>query len=440
MWPVTLLKNRSAKIAAVYALALILAFALLGTLTVWLTDAALHRQVDLKISAEMQRLITIEKTGGTAALAAVQTLAETNEKTLLFRFFNKQKNLLLGNFTHAPSHLGWADINTDTSGTNEQPDRFRVLTQALGEGEISVASDLDEVENIRDTLTGSFITAGLVAAILAMIGGMWFSHYNSISINQLASTAEAIAGGELKQRMSTTHGEDGFDRLSATLNKMLDRNAELLEQQRRVTSDIAHDIRTPLTRLRQILEQSANDAALTEADRLLDILSSLLRIAELEEGARHAAFAKLDLSSLASQVVDAYETNFEESGRSITLEAGTPVWVEGDKTLVLQLMSNLIENVLAHTPVGTKASLAVSSKAGGAQLSLADNGLGIAGDEVQNIFKRFYRLDKTRASQGNGLGLAVVAAIANLHGAEVKAERLDPGLKISVNWPNKKPG
>jgi signal transduction histidine kinase len=434
MWPVTFLKNRSAKIAGLYAVALILSFVVLGTLTVLLADAALHRQLDQKISAEMQRLITIETTGGIAALA------ETTDKAMLFRYLDKNNNLLLGNFKHVPPHLGWADVSIETTGAHEQPDRFRVLTQILGEGEISVASDLDEIENIRDTLTGAFITAGLVAALLAMIGSMWLGHYTAKSINQLATTAEAITAGELNQRMSTNHGEDGFDRLSATLNNMLDRNAELLEQQKQVTSDIAHDIRTPLARLRQILEQGGNETALKEADRLLDILNSLLRIAELGEGARHAAFSKLDLGALAAQVVEAYASNFEESGRSIALEAKQLYWVEGDKTLLLQLMSNLLENVLAHTPAGTKAIIAIAADAGQIEFSVSDSGLGVSETDLKNIFKRFYRAQKSRTTPGNGLGLALVAAIAKLHGAEVKAERLQPGLKIAVIWPNKKPG
>jgi signal transduction histidine kinase len=436
MWSVILLKNRSQKIAAAFALALTLSFALLGTVTVLLTDAALHRQVDQKIMAEMNRLVTIEKTSGLGALAKVQTKFESSEQSLLFRFEDKKQNLVIGNFSQHTLQLGWADVSIEPVDAQEQQDRFRVFTQVLGQGELSVASDIDEIENIKDTLTGAFITAGLVASCLASISAMWFGHFNAKSINQLAATAEAIAGGDVEQRMLTSHGEEGFDRLSATLNTMLDRNLELLESQRRVTSEIAHDIRTPLTRLRQILEKDGNAAALKEADRLLDIFNSLLRIAELEEGARTAAFSKVDLSKLVAEVVDAYANNFEDLGRSIVLSAAPAIWIQGDKTLLMQLISNLLENVLAHTPDGTEARFAVVANLEQIELSVTDNGTGVADDDVKNIFKRFYRSQKSRTSQGNGLGLALVAAIAHLHGAEVGAENLNPGLKIRVVWKN----
>jgi signal transduction histidine kinase len=440
MWPVSLLKNRSQKIAAAFALALTLSFALLGSLTVVLTDAALHRQVDQKISSEMERLVSLEKSGGLAALAAAQTAAETTERSLLFRFEDRNKNLVIGNFMPQNQRLGWSDLNVETDATAEQPDRFRVLTQVLGQGEISVASDLDEIENIRDTLSGAFITAGLVAASLALAGGMWFGHYNAKSINQLAATAEAIAAGDLTQRMIARHGEEGFDRLSATLNTMLDRNAELLEQQKRVTSEIAHDIRTPLTRLRQVLEQDGNDVAIQETDRLLDIFNSLLRIAELEEGARKAAFTRMDLSSLVAQIAEAYAANFEDTGRMLQVNAEVAAWVDGDKVLLLQLVSNLLENILAHTPAGIVAQLDVLAMGDLVTLSVTDNGPGIVETDITHIFKRFYRAGQSGQSQGNGLGLALVHAIAKLHGGAVKAERLQPGLMIVINLPNKKPG
>jgi signal transduction histidine kinase len=434
MWPATLFRNRSAKIAAAYCVALLLSFALLGTLTVFLTDAALHRQIDQKISAEMQRLITIEKTGGTDALALVQTQAETSEKTLLFRYTNPKLNLNLGNFTHVPQHMGWADVSVEPQTSQEQPDQFRVWKQPLGQGELSVASDLDEIENVTDTLAGAFITAGLVAALLALIGGLWFGHYNLKSINQLATTAEAVSAGELSQRMPILHGEDGFDRLSATLNHMLDRNAELLDNQKQITSNIAHDIRTPLTRLRQNLEKTGNRLALEETDRLLTILTALLRIAEIEEGPKREQFQRLDLVGVAQHTIEAYALSFEASGRTLNTEFVPEAWVEGDRDLLLQLFSNLFENLLAHTPKGTAALLTISKIKDHTCLTLSDDGLGVPAAELATIFRRFQRADLSRNSPGHGLGLALVFAISKLHQAELSAVNLNPGFQISLKF------
>jgi signal transduction histidine kinase len=440
MWLAKYFSSRTARLAAFYAFYFVLSFALLGALTIFLIDAALRRQIDQKITIEMRHLIEVQKTSGTEALLLKMRSQESTEKALLYRFENKEHDLVVGNFELEIPQTGWLDLSSDVTTSEEQADRFRVLTNSIQGGQLSIASDTDEIENVSDILAGVFSVAGLAAALLAFLGGLWLSRSQQHDINQLADTAEAISAGDLKQRMPAIKNGDGFDRLAGTLNTMLDRNAELLNAQIRVTSDIAHDIRTPLTRLRQNLELGSNTEAMTEADRLLDILNSLLRIAEIEEGVKTSKFERLDLSALAAQVTEAYSPTFEETGRNIILKAETSIWIDGDKTLLLQLLSNLFENIVAHTPVGTQAVLAVFASPPGTNISIADDGPGIAEKQIAKIFARFTRADASRGTPGNGLGLALVAAIAQLHGAEVTAANLNPGLKIAVLWPNKKPG
>jgi signal transduction histidine kinase len=439
MWPAKYFKSRAARLAAFYAIFLVISFALLGGLTIFLVNTELGIQFDQRISAEMDRLKDIQKTKGTEALLDILKSQETTEKTLLYRYESDAHDIIVGNFKLDIPRLGWVDLNSELTSEQEQPDRFRVFTTAVEGGRLSIASDVDEIENVRDTLAGAFSVAGLAAALLALLGGLWLSRTELKNINQLADTAEAITAGALNQRMPAIENGDGFDRLAVTLNTMLDRNAELLNAQIRVTSDIAHDIRTPLTRLRQNLELNGNAEALKEADRLLNILNSLLRIAELEEGARHSNFERVDLSALATQMADAYSSTFEEMGRDLKVIATTPVWCDGDKTLLLQLMSNLFENILAHTPVGTKSILSVEVTALGHRISMADDGPGVPEGEIAKIFRRFTRADTSRITKGNGLGLALVSAIAHLHGAKVSAANLRPGLRINVIWTIKKP-
>lgn len=439
MWPARYLESRASKLAVFYALYFVLSFAVLGVLTIFLIDTALRHQIDQKITTEMQRLIEIQKTSGTEALLKNLRQQETSEKALLLRYESDDHTVVEGNFSSEISQPGWMDFSSDLTATVEQPDRFRILTVPMQGGQLSVASDIDEIENVRDSLAGVFSVAGLVATLLALLGGLWLSRSEQRNINQLADTAEAISAGALSQRMPAIKKGDGFDRLAATLNTMLDRNAELLDAQIRVTSDIAHDIRTPLTRLRQNLETNGNSEAIKEADRLLDILNSLLRIAELEEGKRHSNFERLDLSALAIQVAEAYSSTFEEMGRDFTVIAVKPIWCDGDKTLLLQLMSNLFENVIGHTPKGTHATLSVTETSQDYSISIADDGPGVSETEITKIFNRFTRSDSSRRTLGNGLGLALVAAIAHLHGASVTATNTNPGLKITVLWPIKKP-
>ncbi len=439
MWPAKYFRSRATRLAAFYAIFLVISFALLAGLTIFLVNTELGIQFDQRISAEMDRLKDIQKTKGTEALLHILKSQETTEKNLLYRYESDAHDIVVGNFKLDIPRLGWVDLNSELTSEQEQPDRFRVFTTAIAGGRLSVASDVDEIENVRDTLAGAFSVAGLAAALLALLGGLWLSRTELKNINQLADTAEAITAGALNQRMPAIANGDGFDRLAVTLNTMLDRNAELLNAQIRVTSDIAHDIRTPLTRLRQNLELNGNVEALKEADRLLDILNSLLRIAELEEGARHSNFERVDLSALAIQVAEAYSSTFEEMGRDLTVIATTPVWCDGDKTLLLQLISNLFENILAHTPEGTKSILSIETTPLDHRITMADDGPGVPESEITKIFRRFTRADSSRITKGNGLGLALVSAIAHLHGADVSATNLRPGLRINVIWAIKKP-
>ncbi len=438
MWPAKYFRSRATRLAAFYAIFLVISLVLLGALTIFLVDTEMGMQFDQRITSEMLHLSNIQKTKGTEALLNILRSQEATEKTLLYRYESDAHDNIVGNFELAIPRLGWVDLNSELTTEQEQPDRFRVFTTAISGGRLSIASDIDEIENVRDILVGAFSVAGLAAALLALLGGLWLSRTEQKNINQLADTAEAITAGALNQRMPAIENGDGLDRLSVTLNTMLDRNAELLNAQIRVTSDIAHDIRTPLTRLRQNLELNGNLEAIKETDRLLDILNSLLRIAELEEGARLSNFERVDLSALAKQVAEAYGSAVEEMGRDFKVNATRPVWCDGDKTLLLQLMSNLVENIIAHTPTGTHAVLTVAESDLGFSISVADDGLGVSEVEIAKIFKRFTRSDTSRRTRGNGLGLALVAAIAHLHGASVTATNLNPGLKIAVHWPKKK--
>jgi signal transduction histidine kinase len=440
MWHVKPFKGMAGKLAAIYAGLFALSVAILGVVSVLMTDAALRRQVDSKISIEMKRLVLLQSTKGEAAVVTDIASHATSEKGLSYRFENSSGVALAGSFASTPRQTGWFYANGETTNEQEEVDSFRGLGQALNSAHLTIAADIDEIENTRNVLVGVYLIAGLAAAILAVAGGFWLSRFYLSNVTQLADTAEAITGGDLTRRMPLLKMDDDFDRLSSTLNRMLDRNNELLDNQRQITSDIAHDIKTPLTRLRQKLERDGNHGALEETDRLLDILNSLLRIAEIEEGARRAKFTRVDLSQIASHIIEAYAAPFQDSGHSLRLQSAEPTWIEGDRELLFQLISNLAENVLAHTPRGTSAVLSVTRDAGRTVLSLEDDGPGVDDDVLPHIFQRFRRGDSSRSLPGNGLGLALVCAVADLHGAQVEATDLDPGFLIALKWPIKKPG
>src|SRR4030095_7282206 len=223
---------------------------------------------------------------------------------------------------------------------------------------------------------------------------------------------------------------------------MLGRIQQLMDGLRQVSSDIAHDLRTPLGRLRQHLEDArerakttadydtATEAAIAEADELLETFSALLRIAQVEAGAQKSAFAELDLSALALSVGEAYQPAAEDSGHALDIKIEDGVSFTGDRQLLAQMISHLVENALRHTPAGSTGTLALRRTGPGYETEVADNGPGIPESERGKVFDRFYRLDRSRSTSGSGLGLALVKAIAGLHGLTIELGDRTPGLGV----------
>ena len=251
--------------------------------------------------------------------------------------------------------------------------------------------------------------------------------------------------GDLSARIPVRGTQDEIDQLIASLNAMLGRIQQLMDGLRQVSSDIAHDLRTPLGRLRQHLEDArerakttaeydaATDAAIEEADGLLETFSALLRIAQVEAGAQKSAFADIDLSALARSIGEAYQPAAEDSGHTLDIRIDDGVHFTGDRQLLAQMISNLVENALHHTPSGSTVALAVRKTAPGFAIEVADNGPGIPEDERGKVFDRFYRLDRSRSTAGSGLGLALVKAIAGLHGLTIELVDRKPGLGVVVH-------
>ncbi len=428
MWSVKGPRGMAARLAAFYAALFSLSVIALGIISVVLVDAALRRQIDTRISAEMNDLLAISSNG--SALADVIKSRIGNEIGLKYRLETTAGTLIAGNLAPTGSASGWFNFGVTENGQEEAADSFRGYAKTVGGNILTIAEDTDEIENIRDVLGSVFTLAALCASVLAVFGGLWLSHFYTRRLDQLVKTAEAITGGASTQRMPLTRTSDEFDRLSSSLNRMLDRNEVLLESQRQITNDIAHDIRTPLTRLRQKLEVGAVDTAIEEADGLLGTLTSLLRIAEIEEGARKANFTEVDLTQITRKIEEAYAAPFEEQGKRLETRTDDQVLVQGDQQLLIQLLSNLVENVLIHTPRGTRACVEARKTVHGTTLAVFDSGPGIPEADEQLIFRRFYRLDSSRNTPGNGLGLSLVSAIANLHGAALLVTNMKPGSRL----------
>ncbi len=264
-------------------------------------------------------------------------------------------------------------------------------------------------------------------------------------IETINATSRDIMSGDLSRRIPTRGSGDELDRLAGSLNAMLDRIQSLMEGVRQVSDNIAHDLRTPLARLRNRLEtaalpetdppasRAALESALAEADALLGTFNALLRIARIEARERRAAFADVDLGELIGDVGELYEPLAEQKRQTLLTDSSAAVIV-GDRDLLFQALANLLDNAIKYTPAGGNIRVGLSTAGAGVELTVADDGPGIPEAFRERVLRRFFRLDPSRPSGGSGLGLSLVAAVADLHGATLRLDDMRPGLKVTLRF------
>lgn len=325
-------------------------------------------------------------------------------------------------------------------------------SQLIGYGEhlpdgtyLAAARDDEPVTETMEAVLRASVIAGILAVTLGVLGGLLMSAFYLRRVDALDRAATAIFDGDMGQRMPTRGTGDEFDRLAASLNRMLDRIAALMDGLRQVSTDVAHDLRTPLSRLRQRLEdfgrsdlthaqRAALDGAVSEADGILSIFTALLQIAQVEGGSMRKRFDSVDLSVLVSEVGEIYDAVAEGAGHTLTIQAQPGATVRGNRELLLQLLVNLIENAITHTPSGTEVAIGVTKRGREVVLEVADDGPGIPTGERDRVFRRFHRLDASRSTPGTGLGLALVSAIAEIHDVSIEVEDNRPGLLMILTF------
>jgi len=293
----------------------------------------------------------------------------------------------------------------------------------------------------------------LPTVLFALLMGIFLSHRALGRVKIMHEAIDRIMGGDLHERLPAGRERDDMERLAGSVNRMLDRLEYLLDEIRNVGNDIAHDLRTPLTRVRVRLERAvatSHDIETLRAgiargsedlDQCFSVITAILRIGEIENGRRRAGFGTVDLCELAHDIIDLYEPIAET--KSIGLHgtfAQPAIWVHGDRDLLVELLANLIDNAIKFTPDRGSVTLGVTIDGDGAVLSVADTGIGIAESERGSVFGRFYRSDKSRHVAGSGLGLSLVSAIAGLHGGELSVhhatnQTVNPGSVFVLRFP-----
>ncbi len=254
-------------------------------------------------------------------------------------------------------------------------------------------------------------------------------------------------GGNLRRRIPTRYSGDEFDELADNLNSMLNQIELGMDGVRRVSDNIAHDLKTPLARLRNRLEElrfrvqdeaereQLIDQVTSEADGLLATFNALLRIARIESSGRREGFRDLDVTSVIRDLQDLYEPVIEEHNQVLELKIGEPIWMSADRDMLFQAFANLIDNAVKYTPGGGTIQIATGVEGDQPVIAICDSGPGIPETEYSNVTQRFYRLDSSRSTPGSGLGLALAAAVIRLHNMEMRFSSNDPGLCVHINVP-----
>lgn len=322
-----------------------------------------------------------------------------------------------------------------------------LVRDAARGGRLTVVAETEPFDSYRTTRMRIFLI-GFGSIILVVLGGVVvFARLIARRIGDQRATVEAIVAGDIRHRVPVTGSADEFDRQAAAFNGMLDRIAELMEAMRGQSNDIAHDLRTPLARLRGQLAAMAAEAtdpaqaerataALAQCDTLLAMFAALLRIAEIEGGHRRAGFAPLDLAALVRDTATMMIPVAEEAGQKlhVTIGIAVPDFV-GDRQLLIQALVNLIGNAIKYGTVGGAIRVSLDRAADGIMLAVADDGPGIAPDDRARAVRRFGRLDTARGTTGHGLGLPLVDAVARLHHGRLLLGDAGPGLVASLVLP-----
>lgn len=441
--PPRLLSTASFRLAALYLLLFTASAVASGGAVFWMTHESLIQQLQSRVHSALDHVVEAYQAGGATGLVKHVQVYSRGAGALEYLVQSPAGVRLAGQIPAVGDRRGWARLMvTDQAG----PKPVLAEVKRLPDGTvIAVADDLRRVYRADDAVLRAVALSIATTILLGGVGGIWLSRVFLRRVDAMSRTAEAIIDGDLGQRIPLRGSGDDLDRLAETLNRMLDRIGTLLTSVREASNNIAHDLRTPLSRLLQDLEElreqvgssadhaRAVDHAKAEVEGLLGTFAALLRIAEVEAGAQRAAFCRVDLSAVVETVVDAFTPSAEDGGRRITADVSPGIAVHGDKELLTQMLVNLVENALRHTPVGTEVRLSLSlSGQRQATLAVQDDGPGIPLAERDRVLRRFYRLDQSRTTRGSGLGLSLVAAVAELHGAALRLENARPGLRVSV--------
>ena len=416
----------------------------------WSATGYLEQETEATIRTDVAGLTEQFVQRGSQGLARViaMRIRSNPDGDAIYLIANSDLMPLVGNIGKWPlitsSSNAWVSFEYTEANGDKVPVRARILAPEPGL-RLIVGRKVRALTQLAKLFDRTLFWGLAITLALALATGLLMSNNVLRRVGQFNSTSKRIMAGDLSQRIVTTGSSDEFDELANNLNAMMDQIELLMKNIQHISDNIAHDLRTPLTRLRNRLEDLHHDAGSAEreeiedciddADGLLATFASLLSIARIESGTYEAALAPVDLSQCIRDGYELYKALADEKSISLSCDAPGTANVRGDRNLLFQSITNLLDNAIKYTPTGGNVSIHLTQDLEQIVLSVADSGSGIPADMGEQVLQRFFRLDKSRSEPGAGLGLSLVQAIAQRHGARIEFDDNKPGLIVRLIFP-----
>ncbi|AYD00253.1 ATP-binding protein [Neorhizobium sp. NCHU2750] len=457
-------RSTAVRLSALYMLLFALCAAFLVIYVTALSERTLVQQTRQTIQEEISDIQRAYDRGGVNLVLRIMERRARQPGANLYVIAGPSGDILAGNVSSVQpgvlDNAGWTDTPFIYEPFAEQADRRRHLAVAdvllIENGlRVMIGRDLGDPSRFRYIVRQALMVALAIMGLGALV--IWFGiGRNALKrIDRMSAASQKIMAGDLSQRLPVGRSGDEFDRLSGSLNAMLGRIEKLNEGLRQVSDNIAHDLKTPLTRLRnkaadalgedrEDVRKTALEGIIGESDQLIRTFNALLMISRVEAGSLAAEMSKVDLSAISADSAELYEPVAEEAGIALVTEIDPGLTVNGNRELVGQAIFNLLDNAIKYACEGNDQPMirvALTSAATEIRLAICDNGPGVPADKRGEVIKRFFRLDESRSKPGTGLGLSLVEAVMELHGGRLELSAIDetntaaPGLTVTMVFP-----
>ena len=432
-------------ISAIY----LLCFSIAWGLSYQFLQNNLLDRIDADLTSRYNQMVTEHRELGkdTALRLALASTVSLMDDRMGFQIKDAAGRTVLGNIKTDVTEVGLGTYKDRVFG-DDVSGSYRVLVAPLGENTVTLARSLTAAGELREDSAQSFLKLFFISMILGLLGSAYAAWRTHGRIDRISQVMRSVAAGELELRLPVNASGDDIDEFSSQINDALDRLQQNVDGLRQMSSDIAHELKTPLNRLYIQLESATTKLydqgieteelgkAMDEAEYINDTFQAILRIAQIEAGARKSAFRPVNLMEVVGTVSEVYEPVIEEAGNSLNalFDSSEDLHVMGDRELLMQIVVNLIENAIRHCPKGTTISLDAGEYHGEPWFRIADNGPGVPEAMREKLFQRMFRLEESRTTPGSGLGMTLVKAVADLHKASVSLDDNNPGLAITVKF------